>query len=97
MGVEQMPEKGDDLKDSIYLSDSQAKSGGPYAYFHREKSKKLVVKIPPGVRDGQKIRLAGMGNAGRWGGERGDMYLRVRVRKTVFRKLKELLGGSRGR
>jgi curved DNA-binding protein len=38
------------------------------------------VQIPPGVRDGQKIRLAGQGGAGASGGPAGDLYLRVRIK-----------------
>ena len=38
------------------------------------------VNIPPGVSDGQRIRLAGEGGAGMGGGPRGDLLLRVRVR-----------------
>jgi curved DNA-binding protein len=37
----------------------------------------LNVKIPKGIKDGQKIRLAGQGSAGYNGGEPGDMYLKV--------------------
>jgi curved DNA-binding protein len=39
----------------------------------------LRVKIPPGVREGQLIRLAGKGQAGFGGGEPGNLYLRVKV------------------
>ena len=87
------PEKGEDLRDTISLDSGLAESGGPYAYFHRKKSKKLVVKIPPGVKDGQKIRLAGMGAAGKWGGEQGDLYLKIRIRKSLFQRVKELISG----
>jgi len=41
--------------------------------------KKVEVKIPPGVDNGSKIRLAGQGQAGR-DGSHGDMYLIVRMR-----------------
>ena len=44
------------------------------------KSRKLTVKIPAGVRDGQRIRLAGQGGSGSNGAPRGDLYLRVRIR-----------------
>jgi curved DNA-binding protein len=37
------------------------------------------VRIPPGVREGQRIRLAGQGGAGAGGGSPGDLYLRVRL------------------
>lgn len=37
------------------------------------------VKIPVGVREGQKLRLAGHGEAGHSGGGAGDLYLRVRL------------------
>jgi curved DNA-binding protein len=37
------------------------------------------VKIPPGVRDGQRLRLSGQGEPGSGGGPRGDLYLRVRM------------------
>ncbi|RFC51056.1 MAG: curved DNA-binding protein [Verrucomicrobia bacterium] len=37
------------------------------------------VKIPAGVREGQRIRLAGQGGAGSGGAAAGDLYLRVRL------------------
>jgi curved DNA-binding protein len=42
-----------------------------------EKIKKLNVKIPPGVTEGQKIRLSGQGQAGVGGGPNGDLYLEI--------------------
>ncbi|HKS38366.1 MAG TPA: J domain-containing protein [Verrucomicrobiae bacterium] len=39
------------------------------------------VKIPPGVREGQRLRLAGRGQGGAGGGPAGDLYLRVRLAK----------------
>ena len=38
----------------------------------------LRVKIPPGVREGQLIRVAGKGQEGIGGGDSGDLYLRVK-------------------
>jgi curved DNA-binding protein len=39
----------------------------------------LQVKIPPGVREAQLIRLAGKGQEGFGGGEPGDLFLRVKL------------------
>lgn len=39
------------------------------------------VQIPPGVRDGQKIRLGGQGGEGASGSPAGDLYLRVRIKR----------------
>jgi curved DNA-binding protein len=45
------------------------------------KSETYQVKIPAGVSEGQKLRLAGRGEAGARGGEAGDLFLRVRLAK----------------
>ena len=42
------------------------------------KTQTLKVRIPPGVHEGQAIRVAGMGEDGIGGGAPGDLYLRVR-------------------
>ena len=43
------------------------------------RSEPLEFRIKPGTRDGQRIRLAGKGNAGTDGGAAGDLYLIVKV------------------
>ncbi|MGE3302901.1 MAG: molecular chaperone DnaJ [Hyphomonadaceae bacterium] len=45
-----------------------------------EKRRKLSVKIPPGVEDGMRIRLAGEGDAAPRGGHPGDLYIFLSVR-----------------
>ena len=44
------------------------------------KDRTLNVRIPKGVRQGQRIRLAGQGAPGMGGGPRGDLYLEVEFR-----------------
>jgi molecular chaperone DnaJ len=51
--------------------------------------KRLEVKIPAGVRDGSRIRIAGEGGPGRAGGSKGDLYL---VAKVLPHKLFERKG-----
>ena len=40
----------------------------------------VEVEIPPGIHDGQRIRLSGEGHAGALGGRAGDLYVLVHVR-----------------
>ncbi len=48
------------------------------------KEKKLSVKIPAGVDDGNKIRLTNEGEAGQRGGGAGDLYVFISVKKHDF-------------
>jgi curved DNA-binding protein len=45
------------------------------------KTETYQVKIPAGVAEGQRLRVAGRGEAGMGGGAAGDLYLRVRLAK----------------
>ena len=45
-----------------------------------EERRNLAVKIPPGVDSGDRIRLAGEGEAGPMGGPSGDLYVEINVR-----------------
>lgn len=44
--------------------------------------KKLTVKIPPNVKNGYKIRIAGEGNQGLHGGKNGNLYLIIKIEKS---------------
>src|SRR5437660_130441 len=47
----------------------------------------LEVRIKPGTRGGQRIRIAGKGNAGRGGGPPGDLFIIIRIEEhPVFRR-----------
>lgn len=74
-------QRGSDAELELPVTIEVALHGGKTA-FHLQgsgRSEALSVTIPRGVRAGQKIRLAGQGNAGIGGGERGDLYLRVKI------------------
>ena len=88
----QEAKRGEDLYETILLDPSLAQQGGKFKYFHERKSKELLITIPLGIREGQKIRLKGMGEEGKNGGERGDLYLKVLLRKPLLYRIKDLLG-----
>jgi len=46
------------------------------------KTRKLQVKIPPGIEHGSRLRVTGEGEAGQSGASRGDLYIQVLVKKN---------------
>jgi curved DNA-binding protein len=76
-------ERGSDVEADIMVPLEEALNGAKRTVsFRRAGSKKTEtyqVKIPRGVREGQRIRLAGQGEAGARGGKSGDLFLRVRL------------------
>jgi molecular chaperone DnaJ len=56
-----------------------------------DKRRTIEIKIPKGVENGQYLTLRGQGDAGPYGGEKGDLYVVVRVKPhpqlmTLFMK-----------
>ena len=49
-----------------------------------ERQHEISVSIPAGVEDGTRIRYQGEGDAGRFGGPGGDLYIVLRVRPHKF-------------
>jgi len=53
-----------------------------------QQTKRYKVNVPPGVKDGTRIRLAGKGEDGPRGGPPGDLYVTTRVAASpVFKRL----------
>jgi curved DNA-binding protein len=78
-----MAERGSDVEADIMVTLEEALHGSTrQVSLRRARSKKTEtyqVKIPRGVREGQRIRLAGQGETGERGGKSGDLFLRVRL------------------
>jgi len=81
-GVRTGSRRGEDLQGAVEISLEEAYSGTKRIieletdHGHR----RLDVKIPPGIRDGARVRVAGEGSEGQGGGLKGDLYLVVRIR-----------------
>jgi DnaJ-class molecular chaperone len=71
--------KGENLYHEIYLSQEEAASGvdKKIKYKRGREKKKLMVRVPPGVIRGMRIRLRGMGLEGK---TPGDLFINVRIR-----------------
>jgi curved DNA-binding protein len=83
--TEDFAERGRDIEGDILVTLEEAIRGSVRSVTVRRpsgrsvKSETCQVRIPPGVTDGQKLRVAGRGETGAGGGAAGDLYLRVRL------------------
>src|SRR5215469_15677829 len=84
-GRQATAERGADVEADIMVTLEEASHGSTRTVSLRRAGSNKVenyqVKIPRGVHEGQRIRLAGQGEAGVRGGKSGDLFLRVRLAK----------------
>ncbi len=82
-GYEEPPQRGEDVEADIMVTLEEAFHGSTRQIsFKRGDSGKIetyTVKIPKGIREGQRIRLAGQGGPGSAG--KGDLFLRVKFQR----------------
>jgi len=85
IGAQEFAERGNDIEGDIMVTLEEAARGSVREVSVRHSAGRSVktethqVKIPPGVTEGQRLRLAGRGEHGSGGGAAGDLYLRVRL------------------
>ena len=78
MGATQArPRRGQDYTQPVEITLEEAFQGATRMI--QKDGRRLEVKIPPGVRTGSKVRMAGEGSPGIGGGASGDLYLEVTV------------------
>ena len=80
-GFRAAPQKGADLEMETDVSFRDAAQGAEKMVAFRRSGtrEELKVKIPAGVENGSKVRIAGKGGQGESGGQPGDLYLIIRV------------------
>ena len=85
------PMRGDDVGAEIMIPFIEAIKGGQRELHLRKPDGgevSITVTIPPGIRDGQKIRITGHGAPGKNGGPAGSLYLSVHVAPhPIFRRV----------
>jgi curved DNA-binding protein len=77
------PRRGNDLEYVAEVSLAEAYRGATRLMELQQpdgETRRIEVKIPPGVDTGSRVRIAGQGTPGRSGGPRGDLYLVTVVR-----------------
>lgn len=92
LGID-LPENGKDRYDVIRITPEEAAAGGKVRYLYRKpgNSRELLVRIPSRMREGQKIKLRGLGEEGRHGGEPGNLFLKVNIRTPFLGKFRKFL------
>jgi len=73
----QVPRKGQDVEAEIELSLEEAARGTTRVL--QIGDRRIEARIPAGVRNGSRVRLAGQGGPGGGGAQAGDLYLIVRL------------------
>ncbi|MBM4018211.1 MAG: J domain-containing protein [Planctomycetes bacterium] len=88
--------RGQDVEAELAVAFEQAVRGGQAgitlerpAGDGSSRPERIQVRIPPGVRDGQRLRLRGQGGPGAGGGPPGDLYLLVRVQPHPYFRREE--------
>ncbi len=80
-GTRQAPVKGSDIVYELPITLAEVATGAnrTISLQHAGHSEKITVKIPVGMTDGKKLRLVGKGEASRFGGPSGDLFILSKV------------------
>jgi len=71
------PRRGQDYNQPVEITLEEAFQGATRMI--QKDGRRLEIKIPPGVKTGSKVRMAGEGSPGMVGGASGDLYLEITV------------------
>ncbi len=88
-----LPVEGKDITDSVYITPQQAQNGASVEYTVKKRNKKVMIRIPKGVKEGQQLRLTGMGEEGTAGGDAGNLYLRIQIKKPLLTEIRKFISG----
>ncbi|MEO7038130.1 MAG: DnaJ C-terminal domain-containing protein [Polyangiaceae bacterium] len=73
--------KGSDIASEVVVDFISALRGAELKLRLQDGGEDITVRVPPGAGDGDKVRIAGHGAPGSYGGPPGDLLLSIRVKK----------------
>ena len=73
--------KGSDIASEVSVDFISALRGAELKLRLQDGGDEITVRVPPGAGDGDKVRIAGQGAPGAYGGPPGDLILNIRVAK----------------
>ncbi len=81
-GRRRVARRGADVEGDAEIGLEEAYTGSPLTVdmSSADGPRRVEVKIPAGIHDGARVRASGQGSAGRNGGPRGDLFIRVHIR-----------------
>ena len=85
-----LPQRGEDIETEINVKLEEAFYGLEKKISLRTvdgKMKTFSVKVPDGIRNGEKIRLIGQGKTGKNGGKNGDLFIKINIENSKTFKL----------
>lgn len=85
-----LPQRGEDIETEINVKLEEAFYGLEKKISLRTvdgKRKTFSVKVPDGIRNGEKIRLIGQGKPGKNGGKNGDLFIKINIENSKTFKL----------
>jgi curved DNA-binding protein len=81
-GAQARPRRGSDLEGEATIGLEEAFNGTTRTLEiagQDGSTRRVQIRIPPGIADGARVRAAGQGSPGRQGGAGGDLYVRVHI------------------
>jgi len=87
---EKIAYKGDNIETEINVGIEEAFNGAEKKIALRAvdgEMKTFKIKVPAGIRNGEKVRLIGQGKEGKNGGKNGDLFIKINIEDSNCLKL----------
>ena len=89
--IKPSPIKGENIETELEISIKEAFDGTEKKVSiasQTEKNKIIDIKIPSGIKSGEKLRVEGQGKIGKNGGKNGDLIIQINIKNSSIYELK---------